>query len=290
MVRLARAEATGSLTVFGESELVLDFAGGAVVRVTLDDETEPLGQLLGIPLEVQQEALASCPPFPGAVGKWLVRHGWATEDAVAEALFRQARGRLARGFRWPEITLGWEADEPRRRGRLPAPIEVRALLLPALREALRTVSARALRGLDRSRWRLTPSGRAMLSEGAPLYPDEAALVELLGRGATEGDALLGTIGSPLRATRALYGWQLLGWVSAHDPASRAHGLLLRKQRQLRRNVGRRALLDLAPDERPRRALRRLAKELHPDRFDDALRSQSQEVLRELVRAEASMRD
>ena len=49
-------------------------------------------------------------------------------------------------------------------------------------------------------------------------------------------------------------------------------LLLRKRRELARKVGARALLDLpvacAPDE-ARSALRRLAKQLHPDRFERA---------------------
>lgn len=75
----------------------------------------------------------------------------------------------------------------------------------------------------------------------------------------------------------------------------ACGLLLRKRRQLARNVSARALLDLpeaASAEQAGRALRRLAQKLHPDRFhtgDARLLAVSTEVMGALTRAERALR-
>jgi len=75
----------------------------------------------------------------------------------------------------------------------------------------------------------------------------------------------------------------------------AYGLLLRKHRQLSRNVSASALLDLpeaASAEHARRALRRLAQKLHPDRFlagDARLYAVSNVVMGALARAENTLR-
>lgn len=74
-----------------------------------------------------------------------------------------------------------------------------------------------------------------------------------------------------------------------------YSLLLRKRRELARNAGPRALLDLPRDASPehaQRALRVLATKLHPDRFhtDDArLHRLSHEVMGALTRAASSFR-
>jgi hypothetical protein len=75
----------------------------------------------------------------------------------------------------------------------------------------------------------------------------------------------------------------------------AYALLLRKHRQLSRNVSASALLDLpeaASAEHARRALRRLAQKLHPDRFlagDARLYAVSNAVMGALARAENTLR-
>ena len=127
----------------------------------------------------------------------------------------------------------------------------------------------------------------------------------------EVSTLLGVVGSSPRAHRSLL---VLKWLGAIAPARRAdgvYGLLLRKHREIRRAASPEELLDLprrtgvgdprcAPpagesDRGPeaRRALRTLAKRLHPDRFDgdraEPLRRISDRVLIELVRAERSLR-
>jgi len=78
----------------------------------------------------------------------------------------------------------------------------------------------------------------------------------------------------------------------HDDA---YALLLRKHRQLSRNVSASALLDLpeaASAEHARRALRKLAQKLHPDRFlagDARLYAVSTLVMGALARAEHTLR-
>jgi len=75
----------------------------------------------------------------------------------------------------------------------------------------------------------------------------------------------------------------------------SYALLLRKRQQLSRNASASALLDLperASAEHARRALRRLAQKLHPDRFqagDARLHAVSSEVMGALARAESSLR-
>jgi curved DNA-binding protein CbpA len=74
-------------------------------------------------------------------------------------------------------------------------------------------------------------------------------------------------------------------------------MLLRKQRQLRRAADARALLEIGPRASPeeaRRALRRLAHVVHPDRFgaaeDAAVRSASREVMTALVDAQRRLEE
>jgi hypothetical protein len=84
---------------------------------------------------------------------------------------------------------------------------------------------------------------------------------------------------------------VLGAASEAVLATDSCSLLLRKQREIRRRAGPRALLDLPPHahaEQARPALRRLASKLHPDRFhaaEPSLRAVSSEVMRALSQAE-----
>jgi hypothetical protein len=86
----------------------------------------------------------------------------------------------------------------------------------------------------------------------------------------------------------------LGFAAPAGVREDSYALLLRKRRELARNAGARALLDLpgsANAAGARRALRKLATKLHPDRFqaDDArLQQVSHEVMGALTRAASSL--
>jgi hypothetical protein len=85
--------------------------------------------------------------------------------------------------------------------------------------------------------------------------------------------------------------KLLGAASPRTTGS--YPLLLRKRRELRNDVSAHALLDLpegAGGRDARLALRKLVRDIHPDRFGDgaplALRRASGEIVSALVDAEA----
>jgi len=78
-------------------------------------------------------------------------------------------------------------------------------------------------------------------------------------------------------------------------SSGAYPLMLRKRRELRKQASAHALLDLpegALQTDARRALRKLVKDLHPDRFGDEvpgpLRRASAEIVTALVDAESKL--
>jgi hypothetical protein len=140
---------------------------------------------------------------------------------------------------------------------------------------------------------LTALGEALV-ERARLWPEELAMVALLRRGATV-DALLGAVGPGIRAVRTLFALKLLHAIAPPSPGDRSYRLLLRKTGEIRRDEDAHVLLDLPPGATAgaaRRALRRLASEIHPDRFSDSmspdLRRLSADVLAALVRAQANV--
>ena len=90
---------------------------------------------------------------------------------------------------------------------------------------------------------------------------------------------------------------MIGAAEPPAPGKMSYGLLLKKRNQLRNAASPEALLDLGPqhDPRaPRASLRRLARELHPDRFKAGapapIEQLSGEVLSALVDAESRLRD
>ncbi len=97
----------------------------------------------------------------------------------------------------------------------------------------------------------------------------------------------------LHAVRALL--RVLGAALVRPLHDEACALLLRKSRELARNVSARRLLDLPEQAGPahaRQALRRLAQQLHPDRFqarDARLHAISTEVMGALASAELELR-
>ncbi len=207
--------------------------------------------------------------------------------AVSDALRRQMRGRLARWFAEPIRSVRFVEG---RVGRAPfeEPPSADDLVLASLRRVLADRPVHDLDGLRSRSFVLSPHAEAL--RGAALAPWESAMLARArraggGRGVS-GSQLLLLAGDERRGLRTLHGWYVLGWLARVDVARRDHSLLLRKRHQLRRREAPSRLLDLAPSDRkgPRRALRRLAAQVHPDRFEEDLAETSQEVMRALVAA------
>lgn len=132
--------------------------------------------------------------------------------------------------------------------------------------------------------------RAFASRARPSYVDDlpAAL-----SAAALSAALRADPEPAQHALRAVL--RVLGAAIERPGHDDAYALLLRKHRQLARNVSASALLDLpeaASAEHARRALRKLAQKLHPDRFmagDARLYAVSNLVMGALARAENTLR-
>jgi len=181
----------------------------------------------------------------------------------------------------PPSTTWWKLREP-------AP--ARSLALHLMRAALKDTEAAAIRSdLGNGTYHLTEAGEALLV-GAELRPAETAVIFWLRRGVCAED-IQGIPGCGLRGYRFAWMLKLLG--CAASKAGGSYPLLLRKRREVRSQASARALLDLpegAGGKDARRALRKLVRDLHPDRFGDsvppALKRASGEIVTALVDAEA----
>lgn len=172
------------------------------------------------------------------------------------------------------------------------PIPARTLALQTMRAAVKgadTATARA--DLGEAVYHLTEAGEALL-RGAELRPAETAVLFWLRRG-VPAEELATLPGCGVAGYRFLWMLKLLGAASPKGGGS--YPLLLRKRRELRRQASAHALLDLpegAGGRDARLALRKLVRDLHPDRFGDraplALRRASGEIVTALVNAEASI--
>lgn len=176
--------------------------------------------------------------------------------------------------------------------RLREPLSARALALQVMRTAVRGVDAATVRSdLGGGTYHLTEAGEALVL-GAELRPEETASVFWLRRGVRAED--VPTLpGCGLRGYRFV--WMLKLLRGAAPKGGGSYPLLLRKRREVRRQASARALLDLpegAGGHDARRALRKLVRDLHPDRFGDsvppALRRASGEIVTALVNAEATI--
>ena len=274
----AVAEHRRDATVFVRSSSRLaeiEVAKGRIVGVRGVD-SEPLGDTLlrGGTLDQARhgEALAEEPP-EGPVGEWLVQVGAAPREAVDRALCEQLHRRIVAVFSWaqPHVTL--VPAHARERS------EVSADLVLAVWEGLLALARShvpAARGVGRSLG-ITRRGGRILNQLRAAGVD----VDALSTRQSDGGA------------RTLL--SLLGALGARELDVESYSLLLRKQREIRRSASAAELLDLPERAGPgevRRAFRRLASRLHPDRFHgDApeLFALSSEVLRALAGAEALLR-
>ncbi len=294
LLRLDAAEATGVLRVDasagGRAEIAL--RRGRIVYVQ-GVQGPPLGSLLKLSLASQQEGLCRQPPLPDGVGQWLVHQGQISAGALSWALRRQVLLRTTALAGWGEATLHFRKGGVRRRLEIPEPMRVIDVLLGICRNYQGRARDTALRHLERRCLGLSTHGARLFEAAgaASLGPLEAALMAVLRRGEAPGEEILAQLGFLPAVTRTLWLWAVLGLVQGHRSGQR-HGLLLQKRRQLRKGHGAAALLGVANATEAsagRRALRQLVRELHPDRFDAALRPASTEVVRRLVAAEAALR-
>ncbi len=274
----------------------MEGAISAIAMWPADDETlgDTLDRMGALDRSLHRRALERGPPL-GPVGDWLVACGAARDDDVQRALRVQLQRRVVMLFSWSAVELRFvpgslDVGVPR----VARPLAASELVLGAMRAAVAEEPAvRVRRLLGDGLLVLTRLGRALVAD-ASLSPDERSMVSLLERGAPV-DAILGAAGASPSAIRTLYALRLLDAVS-RPTRDAQYALLLRKHRQVRSAVRAGELLDLPAGARPseaRRALRRLAREVHPDRFseaDDAIvRRVSGEVMAALVSAEARLR-
>ncbi len=181
----------------------------------------------------------------------------------------------------PAAATWWELSDP---------IPAGALALRTMRTVVKGVDMASARAeLGDSVYRLTAAGEELL-RGADLRPEETAMLFWLRRG-VPAEEVSTLPGCGLRGYRFL--WMLKLLRAAAPRAGGSYPLLLRKRREMRRHASAHALLDLpegAGGRDARLALRKLVRDLHPDRFGDgtplALRRASGEIVTALVDAES----
>ncbi len=278
LLRLERASATGTLSitpctphgdVASERTAHLRFEQGVPVFLAMDDEhrlgrfvQSPGGERDGVPCGAH----------------WL-RDESITRGELAHALRRQLRRRMAVLLGWQRVALRFDPTQTTG-ACLPEPIPARELVAHALRRSLSDVDRDSEARLRHETWRLRVS-----LDDVGLAPAERAMCVPLKHGAT-GEVIIAVGGNSVRALATLHAWQRGGLI---EPARRGdHRELLRKRRQLRERANPQALLDLGPGATradARRALRRLVRKVHPDRFEPQLARASEDVVRALVQAE-----
>ncbi|MBW1875454.1 MAG: hypothetical protein JRG67_08800 [Deltaproteobacteria bacterium] len=190
-------------------------------------------------------------------------------------------GLILRLVQAPAAATWWKLAEP---------VPARTVALQTMRAAVKGVDTASVRsGLGNTTYHLTEAGESLF-RGTELRPEETAVLFWLRRGVPAED-LLTLPGCGLAGYRFVWMLKLLG--AASPKAGGSYPLLLRKRRQMRKQVSAHALLDLpegAGGRDARIALRKLVRDLHPDRFGErappALRRASGEIVTALVDAEA----
>jgi hypothetical protein len=217
----------------------------------------------------------------------------ANVDRRVSSSARQLLEGLTAACAWPDLSLRFvDATSTTTWWKLDSPIPARRLCLECMRAAARRVDTAAIRSqLPRGAYRLTESGQHLV-RGVELRPEETAMVFWLRRG-VEAEDVLTLPGCGARGYRFLWMLKLLRGAATRGTGS--YPLLLRKRRELRSQAPAHALLDLPSDAESgdaRRALRKLVRDLHPDRFGDdvpaPLRRASAEIVTALVEAESKV--
>jgi hypothetical protein len=283
---LARGGATGTVRVRSATRTgSVSLVGGRVAHVDAPGAAPLLGELLGIASEPSGR--------DGWIGERLQHAGLATRGAVLGAHREQMRARLVAMMSWRGITTSFESASPRIAPGV-EPAHTADLVVEALRRLVAELPVdRARERLAAHAWSLTALGRSLLGRAA-LHPHEAALAGLLAA-PTDLAAMERSLEGSERALR--FAFALAFVEAAALPAeSGSMTLLARKVREVERAATPSRLLDLRADARPaeaRGALRRFARDLHPDRFaahaPAAIQEASTAVVKAMTRAAASVR-
>jgi hypothetical protein len=303
VLSLARCEATGTVhlrTERGRAEIALDegrirgIGGPLGSGITLGDALLEDGSL-----DRARHAAAlerGGPPSGCPVGRWLVEEGLVGSGALEAALRWQLRRRMQLVLRCQRLEYRFVRGVPGPAAEGPGePEPTAALVVAAMRSLLLDRRLAALRvEIPAGPLSLTDDGRRLVRQ-AVLWPDEQAAARLLERGCDAATLREATRDS-VRAERFTVLLSLLGGLRDDVSAGARYGLLLRKRRQLRSTRDPHALLDIPRGASPReqrQALRRLARDLHPDSFGPAtppaIRDASNEVMGALIRAELELR-
>jgi hypothetical protein len=312
LLALARSAQSGVL--YAQSELGscrLAIARGKICAVRgLGASSDTLGDALlrsgELDARAHARALEHGAETSGPVGYWLIESGLASRGAIEVALRRQVRERVLRLLSCQHLEYRFERDPaPGAPPSIAEPMASADLVLIALRARVAGFAPEEARAaIPEGVLRCNALGRAILADAA-LWPEELAAAALLEHGATREQVVAATsVGATesiaqqcaARATRFLAVLSLLSALTLMKQDAHSYSLLLRKREQLRRDASPSALLDLPRDAAPadaRRALRRLARSLHPDALGPevapALRAASSEIMRALIDAERSLR-
>jgi Domain of unknown function (DUF4388) len=300
LLALHRGRGTGVLHVCSGAEARrIAVVDGRVRAVACSRDRLSLGDVLlrsgDLDAQAHRRALTER-PVQGAVGDWLVDSGLATRPAVEHALRRQLHARVldvfrARGLEYTfqhgaaDVGVPWVSES----------MATPDLVLSALRAAVQPTEAAArLAAVGERGLTLTGLGRGLLHEAA-LWPDEAAMCALLEAGEGVAKITHVTGGSP-RVQATLAALLLLSGVRVDGSCEPSYPLLVRKRLQMRQGASPEALLDMPERSRTadtRRALRRLARALHPDALGPdapvAVRCASADLMAALSRAEERLR-
>lgn len=299
MLSLSRSHATGVLSVRSETALCrFAFADGSLRAAVSNAPLPSLGDVLVQHTDCDPRTLAAAfehAEFQPPAGAWLVARGFASREAVSRALREQLRERVHAAFRWPRHALQFDPGSAEVGVHwLREPLTTESLVLSGMRAAVADqpgfAPELAVRGAELTAW-----GRSLL-EGGATNDAEHSLAAALQRGTTAAE-LMAAAHSCEDVHRTWCALWAFGAIVTR-PATRVHyTLLLRKRAQLRRRANARELLDLPPgvhvsEDAPRRALRRLALHLHPDRLGpdapESARALSTEVMQALTRAATSL--
>jgi hypothetical protein len=294
---LARSGRSGALTIHASRATAkVGVRDGRVVAMRIDpDDGDSLGAALRRmgAWDEERAKRAGAPPLGTPVGTWGIAVGATSAAAVSCALRQQLRRRIDRLFALEphELSLSsgsCDVGVPQ----IAEPPTSAELIVSALRERVQDEPLLTVRRrLGDGMLVLTPIGKELLAS-AVLWPEEQAMVPLLTAGASVDAVVAATSGSP-RAQRTLYALRMIGACGPPEPRE-GYAVLLRKKRQLERGARPAELLEVAPGSRgpnTRRALRRLASVVHPDRYGDApdaIRAASHEVMTAIVRAQRDL--
>jgi hypothetical protein len=300
MLSLSRARATGVLSVRSDtSECRFAIVDGTLRAAVSNTRQAPLGDILVKRTGCDPQALSAAlshDAFLPPAGAWFVQRGLVSREAVMHALREQLEDRVRAVFRWRRHDLRFEV-RPAEIGVywLRDPLPTEAMVLSGMRAAVAERPNFAPDLAVRQADLLMPWGRGLLEAGATTDA-ERALADVLQRGAA-GTELIAAATSCEQAYRTWWALRAFGALVPRVATHVNYSLLLRKRAQLRRSATPAELLDLSTEveataEAPRRALRKLAMHLHPDKFGPdaphSARALSVEVMQALTRAVTSL--